>query len=491
MSVLPEALYTAAQVRALEHTAMQDHGIPGYALMERAGRAAFDYARYAWPDARRWLVLTGTGSNGGDGYILARLAQEHNLYVRVVQVGDTARLQGDARQAHDAYVAAQGAPEAFVDQPLLGADLIVDALFGTGLMRPVEGVWRSAIERINDHSAPVYSLDVPSGLNGDTGVVMSCAVKATATISFSGLKQGLFTGEAPDYCGRISFAELQIPKSVYEAIAPSAFRLELTRFARCLKPRARTSHKGHFGHVLVIGGEQGMAGAMRLAAEAAARVGAGWVSVATRAQHAATLNLGRVELMVWATETTQDLELLLARASVIAIGPGLGQGRWGQAMLKAALRSGKPLVVDADGLNLLAKQPVKQDHWVLTPHPGEVSRLIQTSTQTVQQDRFAAVQRVQAQYGGVVVLKGAGTLIQSAARTSVCPMANPGMASGGMGDLLTGIIAGLIAQGLDLGSAAECGVCLHAQAGLLAAREGERGMLAGDLLAHLRALVNP
>jgi NAD(P)H-hydrate epimerase len=234
-----------------------------------------------------------------------------------------------------------------------------------------------------------------------------------------------------------------------------------------------------------------MSGAVRMAAEAAARTGAGLVSVATREVHAPFLNLATPELMVRGVESVEALTPLLERATVIAIGPGLAQTTWSRTLLQALINNDLPMVLDADALNLLAQDPVPRKPWVLTPHPGEAARLLGIDTATIQQDRYSAATALQQRYGGVCVLKGAGTVVSSKDRITVCGSGNPGMASGGMGDVLTGVIAGLLAQGLSLVDAAELGVCLHAAAGDAAAESGERGMLATDLLPYLRRLVNP
>jgi NAD(P)H-hydrate epimerase len=258
-----------------------------------------------------------------------------------------------------------------------------------------------------------------------------------------------------------------------------------------LPPRARASHKGDYGHVLVVGGDHGMAGAVRLAGEAAARTGSGLVSIATRAAHAAVIAAACPELLCHGVECARDLRVLLQRASVVAIGPGLGQSAWAHDMLAAVLQMRLPRVVDADALNLLAQEPMQCDHWVLTPHPGEAARLLGMTTKQVQADRLQAAQALQQRYGGVCVLKGAGTLVCTSESVAICEAGNPGMASGGMGDVLTGVIAGLLAQGLSLVDAACAGVYIHAKAGDRAAQEGERGLLASDVLPHLRKLVNP
>lgn len=492
MPELPEKLYSAQQVRELDRIAIEQFAIPGYELMRRAGKASFDLLRARWPRVQRIVVVAGTGNNGGDGYVIARLANDAGIKVRVVQCGDVGRVRGDACSARKDYLAAGGIENAFDDSGLPDADIVVDALLGTGLRDDVRGAPKVAIEAINAQAAPVLAVDVPSGLHSDTGVPLGVAVRANRTISFIGLKQGLFTGQAADYRGEIFFDDLRVPPEIFDRVAPLAYRVEPAQFREWLAPRARTSHKGHFGHVLVIGGERGMAGAPRMAAEAAARMGAGLVSVATRSEHAAFLNIMRPELMVHSVDNATDLQPLLKRATVVAIGPGLGQTAWSRALLGAILDKGVPAVIDADGLNLLADDPCQREHWVLTPHPGEAARLLCVGTPAIRNDRYSAVARLQKRYGGVCVLKGAGTLIGSSERIAVCTAGNPGMASGGMGDVLSGLIAGLMAQGLSGARAAELGVCLHAAAAdRAAAVRGERGLLATDLFDHLQQLINP
>jgi NAD(P)H-hydrate epimerase len=489
---LPYALYRAEQVRALDRAAIDGLGIPGASLMERAGEAAFTVLRDTWPGARDVTVLCGIGNNGGDGYVVARLAQGAGLRNRVVQLGDPDRLRSDAKANREAYLEAGGEVLALGTLPPK-TDLIVDALFGTGLEREVTGDWAEAIRAVNAHRAPVLAIDIPSGLHSDTGTVLGVAVEASATVSFIGLKQGMFTGQGPQCCGRVHFDGLEVPATVYGTQILSARRLDWSKQAQLLAARRRTAHKGDFGHVLVVGGASGLSGAARLAGEAAARAGAGLVSLATRPEHAALLSVARPELMCHGIEAASDLTPLLRRAGVVAIGPGLGRSAWALALLARVLEAALPLVVDADALNLLAADPVSRPDWVLTPHPGEAARLLGASVAEIQRDRFAAARELQRKYGGVVVLKGAGTLVQAAGARppAVCTEGNPGMASGGMGDVLTGLISGLLAQGQTLADAAELGVCLHGAAGDRAAARGERGLLASDLLAEIRPLVNP
>ena len=493
MLSLLDKLYSVQQTRRIDQIAAQQPGCSGDALMERAGAAAFALLRRRWPDARRLGVLCGAGNNGGDGYVLARLAHLAGLAVELIAVAGPPRAGSEAERARQAYLACGGAelPDA---TPPASADLLVDALLGTGLDRPPGGAVAEAIAAINAAGQPVLALDLPSGLHADTGAAPGALVRATTTISFVARKQGLYTGVARECCGELYFDDLGVPALACEAAGePPAVLLDLpTLRARWLPPRRRGAHKGDFGHVLVLGGDHGYGGAACLAGTAAARAGAGLTSVATRPAHLPALLAARPELMVRGVDDAAGLAPLLQRAGVLAIGPGLGQGDFGRALWTAALACSLPLVVDADALNLLAQAPQRRDDWILTPHPGEAARLLACPVAQVEADRYGAVRALQRRYGGVVLLKGAGTLVcDGRAPVGVLPYGNPGMASGGMGDVLTGIVAGLLAQRLPALAAAALGACLHgAAADAVAARRGERGLLAGDLLDALPALLN-
>ncbi len=466
--------------------------------MERAGTAAFRALVRRWPEARRVTVVCGAGNNGGDGFVVARRAREAGREVRVFVVGDPGRLGPDASAMLEAMRGAGVGWEPFAASAALEG-VVVDALFGTGLSRPVTGAAASAIDAMNAAHGPILAVDVPSGLDPDTGSVRGRAVRASLTVTFIAPKRGLLTGAGPDHAGRVECDALGVPPALQGQVPPAAERLDYDALPEhpCLGARPRGAHKGDHGHVLVVGGERGFAGAVRLAAEAAARVGAGLVSVATREAHAAAVSAVRPEVMSRGVEDEAAFAALAERATVVAVGPGLGQGRWGERMFACALgRAPGPLVVDADGLNHLARagrrSPPRRGDWVLTPHPGEAARLLGAATADVEADRFAAAAAIRDRYGGVCVLKGAGTLVAAGGRpVGVCVNGNPGMATGGAGDVLTGIIAGLAAQGAAPAAAAAFGVCVHGKAGDRAARaEGERGLLAGDLVAELRRLVN-
>jgi NAD(P)H-hydrate epimerase len=491
MNTLPRNVFSAGQVRAMDRYAIERLGVAGYTLMTRAGEAALDLLGESWPSARRLVVLCGAGNNGGDGYVLARLARAAGLSVSTAALAAAEGLNGDAARAYADFSAAGGIAGPFNRAILEDCDVVVDALLGTGLDRAVAGPLAECIEAVNACGKPVLSLDLPSGLNADNGQVMGCAVRADRTITFVGLKSGLLLGAAPDHVGLLSFARLGIDQEV--AVGPPVLvRAGPAEVTRALPRRRRGAHKGDHGRVLVVGGGEGMPGAVRLAAEAALRVGAGLVTVATRPENLAAVIGNRPEIICHGVESEATVRPLMAAADVVAIGPGMGQSDWSRGLLEAALASGKPLVMDADALNLLAQSPWRGAQWVLTPHPGEAGRLLGCAAAAIQADRLAAVRNLAERYGGVILLKGAGTLVLGAGGQAwVCDAGNPGMATAGMGDVLTGVIAGLAAQCRDLELAAVAGAWVHARAGDLAAASGVRGLLASDVLAKLRACVNP
>lgn len=490
MSEIAEGLYSAAQVRDLDRRAIEVHGIAGYTLMQRAAQASWEALVACWPAARSLTVLCGSGNNGGDGYELARLARRAGWTTRLFAV-DGVPTQADAALAHAAWCGDGGAVERF-DGMLPDSEIIADAIFGTGLSRAPQALAAAAVNAVNaarDRGARVVALDVPSGLDAGCGVAFSPAVSADLTISFIGRKLGIYTGEGPALAGDRRFARLAVPDDVYAAAAPLAQLQRAADLAGLLPLRRRDAHKGRHGHVLVVGGNHGMMGAALLAARAALRCGAGLVSVATRDVHAVAMTAGQPELMCHGVDELA-VRALIARADVVAIGPGLGQDRWARGLWSAAIDSGKPLIVDADALNLLAAEPAVLPAAVLTPHPGEAARLLGVTTAEIQRDRLAALRELESRYHAAIVLKGAGSLC-SGHPPRVCPFGNPGMAVGGSGDVLTGVIAALRAQGLARDEAAQAGVLVHALAGDRAAGGGERGLLPSDLLACLRDVVNP
>jgi NAD(P)H-hydrate epimerase len=488
----PAVLYTAAQVRELDRRAIEDYGIDGYDLMARAGEVAFRTLRRRWPGARRLAIACGGGNNGGDGLVVARLAHAAGLEVEVALHRDPERLTGAAAHAWADWAAIDGHASALDAVDWARADVVVDALLGTGLDRAVSGPIAGAIEAIKAARVPVLAVDIPSGLDADTGTVLGHAVAADATATFIGAKRGLYTGAAPDWTGPVLFDDLAVPAGVYAGVGPAVDTVGVADTGQALPRRRPGAHKGDAGHLLIVGGDYGLAGAALMASEAALRCGAGLVTLATRGEHAAVVAGARPEVMAHAVEEpARELKPFLAQADAVAVGPGLGTGPWGEAALAAVL--GSPVerrVFDADALNLLARAgPQALGSAVLTPHPGEAGRLLGLDTQRVQADRFAALDALIASFGCAVVLKGPGTLIGGDGRTRLLPGARPAMASGGMGDVLTGVIASLQAQGMAATQAATAGACLHAEAADRAVgRVGAPGMIAGDLMAPLASL---
>lgn len=484
-------LYRCEQIRACEQMAIQSFNISEHDLMARAGRDAFELMMKLYPRIRSLAVFCGAGNNAGDGYVLARLAQQKGIAVRIYQAKAPEDLPPAA--AHAALQALSDGIEAvWIDEPFdSDVDFIVDALLGIGLQGEVRGEMAAAINQINESGLPVLSLDVPSGLNADTGQVYNCCIHATHTLSFIAVKAGMCTLDGPDFCGTIHCSDLDLKKVIHQ-VAPFAYPLSDKHLPLPLPSRLKNSNKADFGQVLVIGGGPGMPGAAILAAKAALRTGAGSVTVATWPEHVAAMLPICPEAMVHGIQTVKDLEPLFAKASVCILGPGLGEDAWANQMFKAAMTSQLPMVIDASALRLLAKHPQHDDNWILTPHPGEAAALLSCTTDEVQADRFKAVNELSEQYGGVAVLKGVGSLIKTAeSEIDVNLSGNPGMASAGMGDVLSGIIGGLLSQGLSLSQAAKTGVWVHGYAAdQMASRMGQRGLLASDLLLSIPKILN-
>ncbi len=513
LQVVPEIdrefspLYTSDQVRALDDIAINGHGIPGYQLMTAAATACEQAIIERYPAARRVLVMCGSGNNAGDGYLLAGLLAQRGLEVVACAVGDTVKLQGDARQAFD-FCQAETVPLLqFNDnwqQQLADADLVVDALLGTGLSGEVHGVYREVIASLNASGKPVVAVDIPSGLNADTGRALGIAVRAQLTVTFIGLKRGFFTADGRDYTGTVLFDDLNVPEKVLAELPAQCQLLNEVKIAldqkQHLARQQHNVHKNDFGHLLIVGGGPGMPGAPVLAAEAALRSGAGLVTLITHPDNIAQAQTRLPEVMSAAFQEDADQQPrvaeLIDRASVLVVGPGLGDSIWAQQLFKTMLTVDKPMVLDADGLNLLAlltQVPDCCQQAVHTPHPGEAARLLAAGglEKSVLEDRFTAAGELYSLYGGVWVLKGSGTLIYGGDEMDLCPFGNPAMSVAGSGDVLSGVIGALMAQGLTGWDAARLGAWVHARAGdRIARREGRLGMLASDLIPVIRTMLN-
>lgn len=501
MSIHAERLYTAEQSRRLDQSAIVAHGIAGIELMERAGGSVLAAISARFPAPGRMLIMCGGGNNGGDGYIVARLARQHGWTVAVCALSSPDHLRGDAALAARRWHESGGTTASWPALQAADCEVIVDALLGTGLDRAPQGDFAAAIKCINAAGRPVVAVDIPSGLDADSGTVRGVAVSAVMTVTFIGQKRGLFTADGPDHAGTVHFADLDTPASVRDSVTDFGVLIGPNLIAQNLPKRLRNSHKGSFGWVLGIGGNSSMSGAVRLCGEAALRSGAGKVTLATMPGHAALVNLTCPELMVRGVRGGKQLAPLLDQVDVIVIGTGLGQTSWSEDLFKTCMRTAKPIVLDADGLNILARlhsamtnrSQLPRDNWILTPHPAEAGRLLGCPAREVQQDRVAAAQRLARQFEASVVLKGCGTVVaEPSGWYAICPLGNPGMASAGTGDVLAGVIGALVAQGLSLRQAAATGVVAHARAGdLAAAQGGERGLIASDIIRLLPQVLNP
>jgi len=425
--------------------------------------------------------------------------------VQLVNLADPERLKGDALKAYQDWLAVAGTITPLSDVNYQRPQLIVDALIGTGLDRNLNSQWLEVVELINKSTLPVLAIDIPSGLDANTGHVWGGAVKADLSITFIALKQGMYTAQARDYCGEIIFKSLAVPAELYQQVNSPISLLNWTSLQTQLPPRNASSHKGQHGKVLIIGGNQGMPGAVRIAGEAALRSGAGLVKIITHSDHAAMLIATRPELMVQGISNPDSekdqIKESLDWADSIAIGPGLGSNSWALALLELSLQQTQSKVLDADALNLLSQfASTDLTKAILTPHPGEAARLLEIGIQEVENDRYQALRQLLQKYHSTIVLKGAGSLIGSTVDSSaennsdypisVCPYGNAGMSSAGMGDCLSGIVASLLNQTPTAKLTAEIAVSIHAKAGDMAAKDGMIGLLASDLMPHIRTLRN-
>ena len=500
------SIYLAQQVRELDRITIEEKGIPGIQLMRIAAQACVDVLLGHASAPGKVSVLCGSGNNAGDGFIIAGLLANRGIEVTVGLVGKVPSAETDAGKAYG-YCREAGVEILTAELSLQDSAFVVDALLGTGLMGPVRPEYQQVISAVNLHDCNVLAVDLPSGLCADTGNILGACIKADMTVTFIGRKLGLLTNDGPEVVGELNFADLSVPASVFDSIEPSVRMLSYEDRIRKLPLRNRNAHKMNHGHVLVVGGDQGMAGAVAMAAEAALYSGAGLVSVATHPTSVNLLVARRPEVMAQSVTTPDELKALINRATVVVVGPGLGNESlgnesfghkspdgaraWGSELLDIVLESELPMIIDADGLNRLSRlspEYTRRDNWILTPHPGEARSLL---GKNVQVDRLASVKQLQQKYGGVCLLKGAGTLIAGHHEVWLCPYGNPGMSVAGMGDVLSGIIGGLVAQGLDTNDAACLGAIVHSLAAdNITARQGERGLLATQLLPEIRKLLN-
>lgn len=507
-------LLTAAQSRELDRLSQEKYGIPSYSLMTSAGEAvaAALIEKYRNQAMRGVVALAGKGNNGGDSMVAARKLKQEGIPVRAILLGKAAALKGDAVRAYAEFVSNGGTvAEAESESDLEAAfqspaDVIVDGVFGTGLNAEVRGLARKAIETVNARSVPVVAVDIASGVNSDTGAIMAVAVKAAMTVTFGFAKFGHLSYPGADYCGDLRVVDIGFAPRASDEIAPSGAYLEARDVRGWIKPRPFNSHKGMYGHVMVIAGSKGKSGAVLLAARGALRAGAGLVTAAVPACVADVVASGQAELM---TEPIADFEghfdggsavaslsRLVGPMSSLVVGPGMGVSpgtrelvEW---LIEDAVTSARPMLLDADALNILAqigaerlkraKGPV-----VLTPHPGEMSRLLGSGTREINADRISAARRLSDATGAVVLLKGARSVITGpGGEVYINSTGNPGMSTPGMGDALSGMVGALIGQRLDPLRALAFGTFLHGLAAdRVAERYGRVGYIVTDLLEEL------
>lgn len=494
-SQLQDNLYSADTVRKIDQLAITELNNNALKLMNRAGMAAFDELVESFGQPGLITVFCGSGNNAGDGYILAARASQKRIPVQVVELSQTHKFSDETLRARQYAVDSNVSMIDFDPDLEIQEGVIVDCLLGIGYKGQLRQPYDKGIKLINAAELPVLAMDIPSGLNADTGAVEDNAVSADVTVTFVAAKAGLFTGKGPALCGEVIYHSLDISEQLFQQYQSSAKLMDLYELLELMPEFVGDEYKNKRGHCMVIGGDHGFGGAVSMAAEASLRAGSGLTSVATQPQHVSNILARCPEIMACGVVSGQQLESLLDKPSVLVVGPGLGRSAWSEQLLQKAVATGLPMVLDADALNIVADGRVVKTTghtWVLTPHTGEAARLLNTTVAEIEANRYSAVQKIQEKYNAVVLLKGPGTLIASANQiTKVCPYGNPGMATAGMGDLLSGIIGGLIAQGLSLQDAAELGCCLHsAAADKLVDDAGYRGIAASDLLPYLQKLLN-
>lgn len=507
-------IVTGDEMKSLDRAAIEDYGISGLVLMENAGRQVVEVIRRFMGEVRGRVVTVfiGKGNNGGDGLVIARHLLNMGAEVKVLSIVNVGEISGDAavnldiwrKMDQKIYSVHQGDGINIVKLALMNTDLIVDAIYGTGFHGKMWEKVGRVIEVLNNSGKPIVAVDVPSGLEAGTGRVNGPCIRARHTVTFGLPKLGLFLEPGADHAGEITVADISLPGVLIEKEAPQRYLITAQCVKKWLPPRPSPAHKGNFGRVLVVAGSRGMTGAASLAGEAALRAGAGLVTVAVpeslhdimegKLTEAMTVPLPDTGSGSLGSEAGQRILSLIEDMDVLAIGPGLSQAPEVITLVRKLIPSIKiPFVLDADGLNALAGEAgilsKLQAPAVITPHPGEMARLMGAATKDIQEDRIGNAVKAATSWNVVTLLKGSRTVVAAPdGALYINPTGNPGMATGGSGDILTGIIAALIAQGLKPVRAAAAGAYFHGLAGDLAAREkGMMGLIAGDIISALPA----
>ncbi|WP_194436649.1 NAD(P)H-hydrate dehydratase [Vibrio fluminensis] len=484
----PRRLFLAQQVKQGEVAAANSAGVSMYQLMLAAGESVFELLLTQYSQKAKVLVLCGGGNNGGDGYVVAKLALQQEMTVDVFALKSPKLLTGDAQKAYQDFISAGG--RLLANEPELGSyDVAVDAVLGTGLQGQVRDAIAGVILKVNQARLPVIAVDVPSGLCSDTGMPLGVSIQAAHTVTFIGIKQGLVTGQARRYVGSLSCAGLGIERYFNQQNSAVGY-WDLPQLLSLLKPRDLCAHKGTLGKALLIGGDFGMGGAILIASKACLKTGAGLTACLTDERNVMAGLVASPEVMFAPWESIHIGERL-DWCDAIALGPGLGHSERAKQLFLKVRQSSTSKVLDADALRFLSQHPSRDSKRIITPHPGEAALLLGCTVNDVESNRYQAAQKLQVRYGGVVVLKGAGTIIHDGSHSYVCGAGNPGMATGGMGDALTGILVSLLAQGFGVSLAARIGVMIHSYAADLNAKQnGIVGLSASDVIGALRVVVN-
>ncbi|TNF91216.1 MAG: NAD(P)H-hydrate dehydratase [Gammaproteobacteria bacterium] len=476
-------LYSPEKVYQLDQAAVKVDGFTEVELMQRAGLSVWRALCLRWPAIEKITVFAGSGNNGGDAFVVALCAREQGVEVQLLVQGDLSRQSGTSRHFAQLWQQAGGSYEDWQGQSISG-DIIVDGLLGIGLQRELNDEWQQLIEVINHQPVPRVAIDIPSGLNGLTGNPQPVAVEADLCVTFIGAKTGQYLADGPDYCGELIFEDLGVSSAARAGIET---RLEVIRSCQLPPTRKKNTHKNHYGNLLIIGGDQGMSGAVTLAARAALRSGAGLVTALVHPE--CRTNLAAFpEIMVLAWDA---LAAKLPQASVVVIGPGLGDSAAAGKILEDLQQVDLPVVVDASALKADFLESMESAQLLITPHPGEAAALLSSSSAEIQADRLAASDSLAQRFGATCVLKGSGTLIAESGRLSAINVhGHAGMASAGMGDVLSGIVAALIGQGLSLFEAARSAVLIHALcAEDFSAEQDQSGLIAGDIIERIPRVI--
>lgn len=485
-------VYHGKQIKAADELSAKHLKINSFELMQKASSAMFSYLH----SQHKLLVVTGAGNNAGDGFVIATLGLNHGKQVTVWSLTAIDSLPKDAKQAAQNYLSAGGNmiteqlnkqfSEQSAEHPTEQFDCIVDAILGTGLNKNIAGNFAAAIDWINHQPSMVFSIDIPSGLEADTGNILGCAVRADITVAVICYKAGLLTNNGKDHCGQLFLEDLDISDGLLLTLEPKITKLDQSILSNRNFEHQHNSHKGSFGKVLVAGGHDGMLGALILAGQSALSSGCGMVEVVSNTEQAVMISIHCPELI---TANSIKAARFVSDADVIAIGPGLGLNRQSKDVLNYCINLDKPMVIDADAISLIADQPINlPNNSVLTPHPKEAARLLATDIASIQSDRVSAARKISKKYQAIVILKGSGTVVADTnGEVFICPYGNSGMATAGMGDVLTGIVASLMAQGFSPLHAANCATVWHA----LAAENCQKGncLIATDVIHQLHKVL--